>query len=106
MAKFHKMVDMSRTPAEKVEEAVEMMAPPAMSIPDVPYGLCISFSEVELEKLGLDADCSVGDMIHVFAMGTVTSVSKSDHGSGPSARVEISLTHIGVEDEDDEEESD
>lgn len=102
MAGFHKMVSMARTPVEK-EEEVEEMASPIAHVPDVPYGLCISLSEVELEKLGLPDDPEVGDMLHLVGMATVTSVSKHDHGSGPSCRVELCLGHMAVESEDDED---
>lgn len=104
---FRHMVDMARTPEEK-EEAVESATLPAVdSVPDYPYGLCLRLSHEELEKLGLDADCEIGDMIHLFAMAKVTSVSMSDsERGGHYCNVELQITHLGLEDEDTEEEPD
>lgn len=109
MARFHQMVDMRRTPAEKAEQIAEAMVPPTIAaIPDVPYGLRISLSEDELQKLGIDiADpddtCEVGDMIHLFCMATVTAVSREQTGDGVRERVELSITEMAVENEDREE---
>ena len=107
MAQFRKMVSMSRTPAEKVEAMMDFM-PSATDMPNVPYGLCICLTDVELEKLDLDGDCDVGDTIHLFALAKVTSVSKQDTGDGEKCRIELSLTDVAVEseDEENEEESD
>ena len=104
---FRRMVDMRRTAEEKEEDREEMsVGLSAPSIPDVPYGLRLCLTHDELDKLGLDADCEVGDMIHLFAMAEVTSISKNDNGNGPECRVELSITHLGCEDEDTETEPD
>lgn len=97
------MVDMKRTPKEK-QETAEMATPIASNQPDYPYGLSISLCEDELEKLGfVQNELQVGDMVHLNAMASVTSVSSSDnHVNGPSCRVELQLTHIQAEDEDEE----
>ena len=94
-----KMVDMALSP----QETKESMAVPTMSGNRYPYGLSICLCNDEIEKLGLDDNVDVGDMLHLFAMGKVTSVSKNDTEEGARVRVEIQLTHLGVEDEDDEE---
>lgn len=69
-----------------------------------PYGLCISLTQPELDKLGLsDDDVAVGDMLHIHAMAKVTSVSMSDSENfGPSCRVELQITDMVGEDEDEE----
>ena len=106
------MVSMERTPAEKAEARAEMEMPPAVSaLPDVPYGLRITLTESELEKLGIDIDDkndepSVGDMIHLFCMAKVTCVSSEDTGQGKRQRVELSIVSMAAEDEDDEDEPD
>lgn len=105
MSRFHKMVSMERTPEDKEEIAEEAMPGPA-NVPDVPYGLCLCLTEQELEKLDLDDECEVGDMIHLFAMARVTSISKNDTGTGTKCRIELAVTDLAVEDEDDEEEPD
>lgn len=101
--KFHKYVSMERTPREKAEEAADMVMPAVMDIPNVPHGLCISLTEVELEKLELEDDPEVGDLVHLFCMAKVTSVSKRDTGSGSECRVELSIISMAVEDESTEE---
>ena len=63
-----------------------------------PPGLCICLCEEELEKLGLEADCEVGDAIHINAMAFVTSVHKSENNS----RVELQIKYMAVEDEQSE----
>ncbi len=100
MAGFRKMVSMERT----VEEKIDASLPTIAAVPDVPYGLCISLTEVELEKLELDDDCEVGDMIDLRAMAKVTSVSKTDTGAGPKCRIELCITDLAIEDEDEEDE--
>lgn len=83
------------------KEQAEMLAP---SLPKYPYGLCISLCEDELEKLNLDKECYVGDMLHMHCLAEVTSVSmRDDSSSGPSCRIELQITHLSVpENEDDE----
>lgn len=104
MDRIPAMVDMARTPAEK-EEAAEAAIPSPMNQPDYPYGLCISLTQDELDKLNLDhSDVEVGDMLHMHCMAKVTSVSKTDNeATGPQCRVELQITHIVAEDEDEED---
>lgn len=96
MAVFRKMVSMARTPVEKAEAMIADM--PSMG-PDIPYGLCISLDEIDLEKLDIEEDCEVGDTVHLFALAKVTSVSKRDGGDGPKVRVELCLENLCVESE-------
>lgn len=107
MAKFHKMVSMERTLEEKaLERAKNEYPPPVLQMPDVPSGLCLCLTETELDKLDLEEECEVGDMIHLFAMARVTSISKQDTGDGPRCRIELAITDMAVEDEDTEVEPD
>lgn len=111
---FHAMVDMAKTPAEAKEDIAESM-PPTVSggnpqTPVYPYGLCISFDEETLEKLGMGDDelPEVGDMIHLIGMAKVTSVNQNemeDAGGNKTVkkRIELQFTHLAAEDEDDEE---
>lgn len=98
---FKKMVSMERTPQEK---AKDWAGPSLLSDNDYPSGLCICLTDAELDKLDLDPDADVGDMLHITAMGRVTSVSKTPDG----CRISMTLTDIGVEDEstEDPDESD
>lgn len=102
MARFRHMVSMERTDDEKMEARMENLSPSISDMPDVPYGLCICLTEVELDKLNLDDDCEVGDLVHLFAMAKVTSVSKTDTGNGAKCRIELSIVALEIEDEDDE----
>lgn len=92
------MTDMSLSS----KEALEYSAP---SPPRYPYGLGISLCEEELEKLDLtDMELEPGDMIHLHCMATVTSVSKNANQDGEHCRVELQITHIAAEDEEEEDE--
>lgn len=109
---FQSMVDMAKSPAEVKSDMATM--PVAVSegakpsVPVYPYGLCISLSEDELAKLGLDGDLpEVGEMIHLAAMAKVTSVSESEREESDGTktkccRVELQITHLATENEDDE----
>lgn len=103
MRKMSSMVDMKRTPAEKVEAMSDCYPSPA-SMPDYPYGLSFCFTEEELDKLGLGDDVNVGDMIHINGLAKVTSVSKNENEKTSGTRVEMIMTHIAAEDEDGETE--
>lgn len=105
-----RLVDMARTPAEKKEELAEMTGPcmPSVdSMPDYPYGLCLSLDNESMEKLGLDTSCQVGDLLHFTAMAKVTSVSMRDSEmNGPDCRIELQIQQMGVpEDESTEDPS-
>jgi hypothetical protein len=96
---WSKLIDMSMDD----EDIMDAPMPLAMSERQTyPYGLRISLTHNELEKLGLAADCDVGDMIDMRCFGTVTSVSLNDDGGGKSCRVEIQIEKMAVESEMDE----
>lgn len=96
-----KMVDMA-VPAKSLEEKYKGPMPSDTGTPLYPYGLCLSLDEDVLAKLDLDQNCEVGDLIHLFAMAKVTSVSMRDTQEGKSCRIELQITHLGLEDEDEE----
>ncbi len=95
-----KLQDMRKTDEEK-QEASQLINP---NQSEYPYGLCICLTENELEKLGLDHECEVGDMIHLFALAKVTSKSVNDTGNGEKCRLELQITHLGTESENEEDE--
>lgn len=101
------MTDMRRTDEEKAESAADMFPTP-MNQPDYPPGLCITLNEDTLEKLGLDEkDFDVGDMVHIQGMGLVTSKSTNAGADGADkCRIEIQITHLASENEDDENQDD
>lgn len=105
MEKIPPMISMRHTPDEKEEEAEEYSLPSPDSVPDYPYGLSISLGQDELEKLSRQVDdFELGDLIHMHVMGVVTSVSQRADQSGENCRVEIQITHISAENEEDENE--
>lgn len=88
-----KMTSMART-IEEIENV-------PINTPKYFYGLTLCFDQETLDKLNLDtSDVSVGDMLPMTAMAEVTSVSKHDSGSGEQCRVELTLTHIGLDEAD------
>lgn len=94
-----KMTSMART----VDEIKDAASPSLNNTPKYSYGLTLCLDQESLDKLDLDHDdVEVGDMLHLFAMAEVTSVSKHDSGGGEQCRVELQLTHIGLQDEDSE----
>lgn len=90
------MQDMSLTP----QESKEISEP---SLPKYPYGLCISLCQDELDKLNLsEEELCVGDMLHLHCLAKVTSVSSNETEDGSYSRVELVITHIAAESEDEE----
>ena len=100
--KLPSMRDMARTPKDMISDGSGAIMGLGMLHDRYPCGLSISLTDAELEKLDLDGECEVGDMIHLFAFAKVTSVSKRDAAGGECCRIELQVTHIGLEDEDDE----
>lgn len=91
-----KLVDLELDDEDKIDTVKPIASP---DVPDYPWGLRICLTHKELEKLGMEADCEVGDYIDLRAFGVVTSVSISDHGDGKTSRVEIQLQKMAVESE-------
>lgn len=100
---FSKMIDMRRTPEEKTKDVGYPMAVPANDTPDYPYGLSISLGDDELAKLDLDGNCQVGDMIDLRALAKVTNVSARDEGGKTVCRIELQITNLAIESEDEED---
>lgn len=104
MGHFTKMISMAKTP-EQINYGVKADAPitaAAKNVPSYPYGLCINLETEQLEALGIDGDCEVGDMIHLSAMAEVTSCSERKTEGGSDCRIELQITHLGLENEDEE----
>lgn len=95
------MVDMARSTEEKIA-AVEASMPTPVAASEYPWGLRLSLDEKDLERLGLDASCDVGDTLHFQAMAVVTSVSKNEYNGVHSCRVEMQVQRMAVENEDEE----
>lgn len=90
------LVDMELADEDKIDTCTPIPCP----TPDYPYGLRICLTHRELEKLNLDDNVEVGDMIDMRCFGSVTSVSKDSGPNGEkSCRVEIQIERIAVENE-------
>lgn len=97
-------VDMALTPAEQKADEPSMTVS-SYSAPTYPYGLCLCFTDEQLGKLDLEDDANVGDHVLLHCIAKVTSVSKQDTENGPKTRVEMQITHIAAEDDDEEDDA-
>jgi len=97
------MIDMKNTPAEKKEMITSMVGPCAPDAPEYPWGLSISLNDESIKKLKLDiSGLTIGGIVHLFAFAKVTSISQNDNEGGSNCRVELQITHLAGEDEDEE----
>ena len=106
MKNVGKFIDMANDPEEaKADMATEAATPSPYKGPKYPYGLCIRLDEKQLAKLDLDDDITTGETIHLFALARVTSVSSNERDGEPDCRcIELQITHLALEDEDEENE--
>lgn len=98
MEKLPNMIDLKREPA--LDE--DGNAYPGQNL--YPYGLAICLNDEELQKLDLDDDIEVGEIVHLHCLAKIISVSSNDTNDGIKKRVELQITHIAAEDEDKENE--
>lgn len=84
------------------ESKLDAPQPIAMDTkPDFPYGTRISLTHLELKKLGLAADCSVGDVLAFSAHARVMHVSHNQSEDGSeSCRVELQIQAMSVDEDD------
>lgn len=92
-------VDLGKTPEEKAEEAKPMVS----QVADYSYRHCISLNQEDLDKLDMDDDFEVGDIIHLSAFAQVTSASRRMVDGKPECCVELQIQKLAVEDESTEE---
>jgi hypothetical protein len=104
-----KMVDMALPPNETVDKNVIAPGPPTDAGdepvgPRYPWGLSVTLNDESLAKLDLEAaNFSLGEIWHLFAFAKVTSVSASSDDQGNICnRVELQITQIAGENEDEE----
>lgn len=96
---FKTLVDMELDDESKLDA---VMPYPMPDKPDYPYGLRICLTHTELKKLGLEADCEIGDYLDLRAFATVTSISMNDGPEGQTCRVELQIEKLAIESESDE----
>lgn len=95
-----KFVDMALDLSDKEGDVLPELK--EQSMPIYPSGLCLSIGNEQLDKLNMDGKPEVGDMVHLHAIGIVTSYSERNSESGTQCRAEIQLTHIACENENSE----
>lgn len=92
------------------DEILDCPVPVGCERPKYPYGLRISLTEKELEKLRIDPSCAfVGGMCHLHAMARVTAVSQNqtedmDGDARECWRLELQIEDMCIESEDEENE--
>jgi major coat protein len=99
-----KLVSMAKTP-EQINDEISPtpMSVKARNVDTYPYGLCIHLETDQLEALGIDGECDVGDLIHLCAMAEVTSCSERKTEGGSECRIELQITHLGLLEHESEE---
>lgn len=95
-----RLVDLALSQEEKHETDMPLVSPGGENYP---WGLRLTLTEVELEKLGMSGDCEVGDMLDIRCFATVCSIAKSDGPTGPTCRIELQVEKMMVENESTEE---
>lgn len=98
------MIDMACPPDETPMILSPSDGPARAQGPRYPYGLSLCFNDDVLKKLKLDfTDVNVGETLHLFAFAKVTGKSMNeDADAGANQRIELQITHLSGEDEDEE----
>lgn len=81
------------------DDRLDMAMPIMPQGPEYPPGLRICLCDGELRKLDLEADPDIGDTIDIRAFAKVMSFSNYDG----KRRVELQITDLAIEDENQEE---
>ena len=98
--KMRQMVSMELDDEDKLDAPMPM---PMSNKPDFPYGLRISLTEKELDKLNLDhKSAEIGGIVHGHFMGRITSVSENENSDGQRCCVEMQIEDLAIESEDEE----
>lgn len=93
--------DMAKTP-EEIEDEV---SPLSSEINKYPYGLRIRLTKPELDKLDVDyTDWKVGDVFHLHTLAKVVSISENETEGDHNCCVELQITHLSAESEEEENE--
>ena len=96
-----KLVDLKREP--KKDMPLYDSSPMGGNENPYPWGLQITLEKEDLEKLGLECDCDIGDMIDMRCFAEVVGVNIDKSGNGDSASIRLQIQRIAVENEMSEE---
>lgn len=105
MKKPKMFVDMARSEEEIKEDSSPLSAANADKYP---WGLRISLSQDELEKLDIEhSDLEIGATYHAHVMMKIVSISANEtEGGKKNCCVNMQITSMSVESEDQENEED
>lgn len=98
------MVDMELGDDQKLD-ALPIATEAKVPGPEYPWGLRITLTEADIEKLGLDpSEAFVGGYVHLHAMACITCapLEKQADGSMTCQRMELQIEKLCVESEDEE----
>jgi hypothetical protein len=103
--RFSPMIDMAKDAEEVKEDIAATSGGPKATTEVYPYGLCTSWDEETLKKLGINELPEVGEEIVVCMRCRVTSVSEneremSDGGKKKCSRVELQGIEIALPEDD------
>jgi hypothetical protein len=82
----------------RIELALNEMAGEDGKFSDLEPPACIYLCEGDLEKLGLEADCDLGDTLHLIGTARLECMSSSEWGE----MVTLQIVELTVEDESSE----
>src|ERR1700676_1878654 len=96
--RFSPMIDMAKDAEEVKEDIAEMTGGPKATTEVYPYGLCMSWDEETLKKLGINELPEVGEEIVVCMRCRVTSVSENEREMSDSSKKKCSRVELqGIE---------
>ena len=88
---------------DKIDEGISVAGKPVK--PDYPWGLRITLTHREFEKLGIDpTEAEVGGIFHLHGLARITSIGGGENEGGKHLRVEAQIEDLSVECEDEENE--
>lgn len=103
------MKDLARSPEElKKSRDIPVAVAERVSGPTYPYGTTMCLEDETLAKLGIKGELpKAGDTFHLVAMARVTCSSETERtsesgGKETCRRIELQITHMACENEDDE----
>lgn len=98
-----KMTDMALDEEDRKDQMPAVLSPGEG--PKYPWGLSIRLTQHQIEKLNLDySDWKIGDMFHLHALAKVTSISEHENENSQDCCIELQITHLAGESEDQENE--
>ena len=94
-----KLVNLARSKAEVKEQNTLCKS----DAPSFSYGTSIRFDKDDLEKMGLKlGDLKPGTVFSIEATAEVVSVSQNKSSNYDSASLELQITEIGLEEQEDD----